>query len=53
MVMLAPKSMSVSGGHQRCFCVPVQHAYAVVASRLAFHEVTERFDWLIGSQQGD
>jgi hypothetical protein len=40
-------------GQQRCFCVPVQDAFAFTASRLAFHEATERFDWLIGSPQGD
>ena len=32
------------GGLHRCFCVPVQYAFAVTASRLAFHEATERFE---------
>ena len=33
-------------GQQRCFCVPV-FVYR------SFHGATERFDWLIVSQQGD
>jgi hypothetical protein len=48
MVIQAQKEM----GQQMCFCAPVQHAFAVTAPRLAFHEATERFGWLIGSQQG-
>ena len=48
----SPKT-GFGGGATKVFCVPVQHAFAVTASCLAFHESTERFDWLIGSQQGD